>query len=529
MHVRHILPMAVITILSLYGCGDGPTDDADNTAEHQPAAVAPDQAGISWYDGNIDEAFAAAKEQRKPVFLYWGEEWCPFCNRLEAKVFTRDEFIALSHEFIALYLGTDTEEKIEYGDRFGIRGFPTVIVFDPDGVPLTRIDGGSDIEQYARVLETTLGEVRPIGELVRSVQAGEQLTEGEWTVLASYSWRHESDLVLDEDEDKHALMRAFAEHVPDDMPDIKHQMAMLELSAWLDDDDRDMALAPSYRNYLQAVLADENRMEESLSDIAFSGGEIINLVMPEEQRAEFQTRILDDVVVALEDPSTIPLERIELLLGWVNVSTATLGEDETLSDAELDWLQARAEAARQALPADQLQTGIFYLSSIYRQTGLVERRRDVLKQGIAEAQAPYYFMVSLSRLERSENNLDEALGWCGKAWEASNGPVTRARWGNAYLSCLVELSPEDVVRIRDTGLQVLAEIADQDNWAENHARTLSRLSASLLEWSEAAESVERQATLDTIRAEMQRYCKSTGPADQQPASCENFLVIADSA
>jgi thiol-disulfide isomerase/thioredoxin len=529
MNVRHILPMAVITILSLYGCGDAPSDDAVNTAEQPLTAAAPDQASIRWFDGSIDEAFAAAKEQRKPVFLYWGEEWCPFCNRLEAKVFTRDEFIALSHEFIALYLGTDTEEKIEYGDRFGIRGFPTVIVFDPDGVPITRIDGGADIEQYARVLETTLGEVRPVGELVHSVQAGEQLTGGEWTVLASYPWRYQADLVLDEDADKHALMKTFAERAPDDMPDIRHQMAMLELSAWLEDDDRDMALAPYYWNYLQAVMANEQRMEESFSDIAFSGGDIINFVLPEEQQAGFRSRILDDIVVALDDPSTIPLERIELLMGWLNVSTATLGEDETLSDAELDWLQAQAEAARQALPADQLQTGIFYLSSIYRQAGLVEQRRNVLKQGIAEAQAPYYFMVSLSRLERSENNPDEALGWCGKAWEASTGPVTRARWGNAYLNCLVELSPDDVATIRDTGLQILAEIADQDNWAENHARNLTRLSTSLLEWSEATESAERLAALDTIRGEMQRYCKSAGTADQQPTSCENFLVAADSA
>ncbi|HEX5788520.1 MAG TPA: hypothetical protein VFY03_10090, partial [Woeseiaceae bacterium] len=31
-------------------------------------------AGIDWFDGTVDEAFAAAARARKPVFLYWGAE-----------------------------------------------------------------------------------------------------------------------------------------------------------------------------------------------------------------------------------------------------------------------------------------------------------------------------------------------------------------------------------------------------------------------------------------------------------------------
>ena len=342
--------------------------------------------------------FAAAKKQGKPVFLYWGEEWCPFCNQLEETVFVRDKFINLSHEFIALKLGTDSEQKIQYGDRFDIRGFPTVIVFSADGRTLTRIDGGNNTEQYARVLETTLGEVRPVGELVRSVQAGEQLSNGEWTLLANYPWRHEADRVLADDADLHSVFQ---------------------------------------------ILSDR-------------------------------------VHVALEDPEASALERIAMLMGWVSVSTATAQRVETLPEEKIAWVAQQAEAARGDLPPSPLQAGLFFLYGVYSRIGVDDDARDVLRQGIEEAQAPYYFMTILASLEKRQDNIEEALEWYRKAWDASRGPVNRIRWGSEYLSNLLELSPDNLTAIRETGLQILTDIADQDDWQQNFERTLSRMSDQLL-------------------------------------------------
>lgn len=524
-----VLPIAFLAIAALYACGDSQPDASIDNADANLQNVAIEKDGIRWFEGSVDEAFDAAKDQQKPVFLYWGEEWCPFCNRLETTVFTRDEFIALSHDFIALYLGTDIEEKIQYGDRFDIRGFPTIIVFDSNGNVLTRIAGGTDIEQYARVLETTLGKVRPVGDLIRSVQSGEELTPGEWAMLANYEWRYEPGNALEEHADMHAVLKLLSDKVPDDQAGVKHQLTMLAFSAWLADDDRDMTLVAAYQDYLRQVMADDALMRDSLGDIASDADKIIKLVIPMEQQAGVRDRMFHEINSALEDPATVPLERIELLMGWLKVSTAGLGEEDTLSDEQLEWMTQQAEAARQELPKEQLHSGLYFLSRIYSQTGLIDEARDVSRQGIDETQAPYYFMIGLARLEKREGNLDEALAWYEKAWEASRGARTRVRWGSVYLDSLVELSPDNIPAIRDAGLQLVAEIGDQDNWQEYYSRTISRISDSLLEWSEIAESAERRMALDAIRTKMQTQCANAESANKELVTCTNFLVRAGSA
>jgi thioredoxin-related protein/tetratricopeptide (TPR) repeat protein len=518
--------MLIVGLLATSACSERSENQSADRAAPGPQIAASEQNGIRWFEDTIDEAFAAAKQQQKPVFLYWGEEWCPYCNRLQSTVFVRDQFITLSHEFIALDLGTDTEEKIEYGDRFGIRGFPTVIVFNPDGEALTRIDGAADIEQYARVLETTLGSIRPVGELVRSVQAGEELGPGEWTLLVNYSWREEPGQALAEDANLHAVLRTLSEAVPEDLASVKRRLKMRELSAWLSDDNRDGSLVPAYRDFLQVVLADDEMFRENLGAIAFGADEIIPLVIPEDQQAATRDRILEEIYIELEDPATLTLERIELLMGWLNVSTATLGEEDELTDQQVEWLKQQAAAARAALPDDQLQSGLYSLSGLYRSAGLIDEARDVARQGAEEAEAPYYFMVILASLESDQGNLDEALAWYEKAWHASRGPTTRVRWGGMYLNRLVKISPDNVTAIRDTSLQLLAEISGQDNWLSNYERTIGRLSDTLLEWSTATPSNEREAVVDDVRTEMQSQCGKVAMASEVTATCEKFLVPA---
>ena len=202
------LLFATVSILVLLG-GCAKSEDATQVAATSESGVddngaeAPkvdDGTAIRWFEGGIDDAFSLAKQQGKPLFLYWGADWCPYCKELEATIFVRDEFIKLSHQFIAVDLSNGDSETIRYSDRFKMYSLPTVIVFSPEGEELTRIRGGINLEEYASVLELTLNEVRPVAELVAAATTGNALSSDDWEMLAGYSWGQDRGQALGEDD-----------------------------------------------------------------------------------------------------------------------------------------------------------------------------------------------------------------------------------------------------------------------------------------------------------------------------------------
>ena len=55
---------------------------------------------IEWFEGSVEEAFALAQAEDRPLFLYWGAVWCPPCIEIKNTVFKSPQFIAQTELFI---------------------------------------------------------------------------------------------------------------------------------------------------------------------------------------------------------------------------------------------------------------------------------------------------------------------------------------------------------------------------------------------------------------------------------------------
>src|SRR5439155_13994651 len=154
-----------------------------------PGSTTPQVAWLSAAgDADIERAFARALGEGKPVLVYWGASWCPPCNQLKATLFNRQDFIERSRSFVAVAIDGDLPGAQKLGARFKVRGYPTMILFTPDGHEITRLPGEADATQVLALLQAGLAGGRPVKTVLADAKAGRTLPAGEWRMLAFYSW-----------------------------------------------------------------------------------------------------------------------------------------------------------------------------------------------------------------------------------------------------------------------------------------------------------------------------------------------------
>jgi len=90
------------------------------------------------------KALEKAKAEKKMVLLdFTGSDWCPPCKMLEADIFSQAKFKEYAEKNLVLVeldfpqtktLPDDVKKQNDkLAKDYGIRGFPTIVVLDPEG------------------------------------------------------------------------------------------------------------------------------------------------------------------------------------------------------------------------------------------------------------------------------------------------------------------------------------------------------------------------------------------------------------
>lgn len=126
----------------------------------------------AWF-ADFDKAQAKAKEAKKDLLVdFTGSDWCGWCIRLDKEVFSQDAFKAgVEDHFILVALDFPRDEALlakvpnpernqELGEKYGVRGYPSILLMTPDGTVYGRTGyrpGGA--EPYVQ----HLNELRTVG------------------------------------------------------------------------------------------------------------------------------------------------------------------------------------------------------------------------------------------------------------------------------------------------------------------------------------------------------------------------------
>lgn len=538
MKLPTVLLGTTLAALMLAGCDRRDRDEPPPPPQPQSTAAMPAApadghlpAGIDWFRGDVDAAFAAAKAAGKPVFLYWGAEWCPPCAQIKTTIFARREFQDRSKLFVPVYLDGDTPSAQKHGERFGVVGYPTMILFKSDGTEITRLPGGVDIARYAKILDVALADARPVSTILAAARKGEPVTSNDWKLLAYYSWGTDNGRVL-APEQQLSTFRALSDRCPAELPGECARFLFDYLGAAAAASTPEapvldgLARADARRRVLAALPLPSVR-QANIDNLLYGPKAVVGVLSDDgsPERAQL-TRAWNEALGQLGDAGT-PLSAAEQLLRIrARVMLAKLeAPDAPLPPALLDEARKAVAQADATTPVGQpRQAAINAAANLYWEAGLEAEANTLLTAELGKSSSPYYFMLDLANLAEKAGRKQEAVDWLARAYDGAKGPATRFQWGYNYLVGLLELTPEDTTGIERAALSVLGELdGSPDAFYQRTRMRLEQLDQRLLEWGQSGEAAK---VIATLRARTGEICRKLPPQDAGRASCEKFLSPA---
>ena len=154
------------------------------------ALTLPVLAGETWH-ADYDEAVKVAQDSGKYLLVdFTGSDWCGWCIRLHDEVFSHEEFDAgVKDKFVLVSLDFPNTEEVkakvpnpkrnqELLERYGIEGFPTVLLMTVDGEVFGRTgyrEGGPEayVEHLNKLVETGLADLKAVKKALEEYAAAE--------------------------------------------------------------------------------------------------------------------------------------------------------------------------------------------------------------------------------------------------------------------------------------------------------------------------------------------------------------------
>jgi hypothetical protein len=505
---------------------------------------------------DLDQAFAQAQREAKPVFLYWEPAHCDPCQHPQARLFAREEFVLLSRRVIAVHVDGDAPGLQRLAAQLRLDDSrPSALLLTPKRDELTRLSGELDPGQFLGALRSAIGgsatrqAARPLRQVVDDALTGLELPNHEWRQLANYAWE-EAGAPLAEPRERARVLAQLAQACPLQLRASRTRLLIQAVAAG-DLAGRASGGAGSPASWARDGAERRDRGDRLPEALRRSTALALRRVFDDERSTrellDLITRRTPVVLASLAEPASA--DGAQLHAAWDRALQRLANDSGLAADQRLAALQARLDLARIAqhraaadVPAplrDEIRRTAVQLGSaaeggvvrpastsraahLLTQAGLLAESDELLLARLPSQGGAPELMAQLADNARSRGRFSETLRWSRRAWEAAQGPARRLEWGSQYLRHLTELAPGEAELIDEVADRVLAELSHQpEALPERNAAQLRALTDHLLAWQVMAP--ESPGRIDRWNQRLRPTCVRQ-MADTAHNGCDNLAA-----
>jgi protein disulfide-isomerase len=482
-------------------------------------ATAPD--AIAWREGDVAGALREAKETGKPILLDWGAKWCPPCTVLQTTIFKDAAFIRETKAFIPVHLDGDTPQAQQWGDRFKILGYPTLIVLKPDGSELTRLGNTASGASVAKMLHDVLTQDTSFAQLIEQARSKPlALSFNDWRVLAGHDWAHDYPYTSGA-ASRTALFQGLAAAAPDRA--MARQFTILAFGIRGHQPDGRLLLTTNEQQRVAAALStilnnpgETRAMATTL--IAF-GAPLIAALTNIDKRQSLARQLVAAMDKLAVDPALTPSDQFATVSTDVTLAKAS---DHVVPAATLAKVRARAASTLAAIKDPLLRDAtIPDMAMGISDAGDPVAAIKLLKDNFAATQTPSMFYSYLSMIFESMKKNAAAVTYARRCFETTEGATSRVQYAIVYAQTAMRLTPSDKATIaRATQATLDGLSSEQVRYAGRVPIEIGRWGQSLQGWAAANEGSD---LLSQVSRRMIAICSKKESAQQ---ACRNWLHSA---
>lgn len=118
-------------------------------------AALPGRAEVK-FETNVQKAMARAAKEKKPIMMDVFTDWCGWCHKLDADVYSRDDVTkAVNAGFVPLKINPEASKaNADFVNKYKVNGYPTILYIDAKGKEIYRTVGYVPGPDFLKELKT---------------------------------------------------------------------------------------------------------------------------------------------------------------------------------------------------------------------------------------------------------------------------------------------------------------------------------------------------------------------------------------